>query len=132
MPAEPRPAPGGASFRLAFLAAWAVISGAMLAAALLPWFVPQAALGSVIPECEWQSRQGRPCPLCGLTAAFYHNAAGEWRTASRANAASLPLYLFFWANGLAALGVLSCRSRAWRRPPASRAQSRADCFSLKE
>lgn len=121
---------GGADIRLAFLTVWGIVSAALLVTVLLPLVVPQDVIGRAIPACEWQARYGRPCPLCGLTTAFYHIAGGQWRAASQANGASLPLYLLFWANGLAALAVLSWKSGIWRRSPARQANSR--CLSLEE
>ena len=121
---DPGPAGNRADIRLAVLAVWWIVSAALLAAAAVPLLVPQDTIGRLIPPCEWQARHGRPCPLCGLTTGFYHIAGGQWREAGRANGASLPLYILFWANGVAALAVLLSRPSGWQPAATRRAKSR--------
>lgn len=90
---------------------WRVLSAGTAFLLLLPCVLPQGALSAWVPACEG-ALQGKPCPLCGMTTAFYLIASGDVPGALAANPASLALYLGFILN----LMVLWAVTRLKRNP----------------
>jgi hypothetical protein len=64
---------------------------------LTPYVLPAASVGAFVPPCS-AGIKGNPCPLCGMTTAFYHIANGEFGEARLANRNSVILYSVFLAN----------------------------------
>jgi len=77
---------------------WLIVSVPLLAAVMLPLIAPVSAIQAITPHCVWKTQFGRECPACGLTTAFLHIGRGEWRAATRSNAAGIPLYAAFLFN----------------------------------
>jgi len=88
---------------------WRLLSLASGAIVLLPFWLPQATLSSWIPACPSQL-QGAPCPLCGMTRAFYLISDGDFAGALAANPMSLGLYLCLVVN-LAVLAAVTLLKR---------------------
>lgn len=96
--------------RRAFYISWLIVSAALLIALAAPFFISSANLERILPPCEWQVRYGKPCPLCGMTTAFYHISRGDLSQALDAHGESVTVYLLFLANTLLA-GFSLVRSR---------------------
>lgn len=76
---------------LALLTVWLIVALAAVAAALLPFLIPQTAL-SFVPPCRSKIEYGIPCLACGLTTSFYAMTRGDFEAAALANAAGPYLY----------------------------------------
>lgn len=91
--------------RHAVFLAWLAASALLAPVLLAPWLLPDTMVLAVAAKCRSEHRDGRPCPLCGMTRAFLSIARGDLAEAQRANPASVPLYLGLAANELAAAAV---------------------------
>ena len=100
----------GAEVRRAFFIVWLVLTTVTAAATAAPFVFEHEIISSLAPRCESQARYGRPCSLCGMTTAFIDISSGGFDEARAANSASLPLYLGFCLNAVAAAGVLTRRA----------------------
>jgi hypothetical protein len=85
------------------MAVWLAVSAACLATVLAPFALSQSSLAAVVPRCERQVREGRPCVACGLTRSYYAMSRGEWGAAAEHNRAGPALYVAFWANSVGAV-----------------------------
>ncbi|MNK56040.1 hypothetical protein D3C87_750650 [compost metagenome] len=90
---------------------WRLLSLGTVAILLLPFVVPQATLSGWIPACEWQL-QGKACPLCGMTRAFYLLSDGDLAGALSANPMSLGLMLCLVVNLAVFLAVTLLKRKA--------------------
>lgn len=84
--------------------AWRIVSLGSGSVLLLPFLLPQAMLAEWIPTCSGQL-EGRPCPLCGMTTAFYQLSAGDFSGALASNPYSLGLYALLILNLFVLLAV---------------------------
>jgi hypothetical protein len=89
--------------------AWRLVSLGTGVVLLLPFVLPQATLASWVPTCAWQL-EGKACPLCGMTTAFYWLSAGDLPSALAANRFSVGLYACLVTN-LVVLLAVSCFKR---------------------
>lgn len=90
---------------------WRLLSLGSGVVLLLPFVIPQTALASWIPPCEWQIR-GKACPLCGMTTAFYLLSSGDLTGALAENPFSLALYLCLVVNLAVLLAVTLSKRKA--------------------
>jgi hypothetical protein len=88
---------------------WLIVSVPLLLAVVLPLAAPASTVQAIAPHCVWKTQFGRECPGCGLTTAFLHIARGEWRSATRSNAASIPLFTVFFLNSISWLRSIGKR-----------------------
>jgi hypothetical protein len=90
----------------AFLIVWYVLSCVILALLVTPYLVPASRVGGLIPACSSGVR-GAPCPLCGMTTAFYRISKGEYGKAQTDNAYAGTLYLLFVVNEVVLGGFIA-------------------------
>jgi hypothetical protein len=104
-----------AEIRTALILAWLALSVVAGGVLLAPFVLPPAALGALVPECQWKAKYHRECIFCGMTRSFVAIAHGDFRAAARHNQGSLPLFLALAANQCLALGF-ALRRRGWLAP----------------
>ena len=104
--------------RTALLAAWLIVSAAIVPVLAAPFLVPPRTLLSLMPPCQSKVRYGRECALCGMTRGFILISRGRFDDALRRNRASIPLYAaLLWNEFLASWFVLeSFRPRPRLQP----------------
>lgn len=78
---------------------------------LIPFVIPARVLSAWIPACEWQAK-GTPCPLCGMTTAFYRLSTGDVSGALAANPMSLGLSACLVVNLMVFLAVTCFKRKA--------------------
>jgi len=83
---------------LALLGVYGVITLILAALALLPVVAPHERLLPLVPECTTRERGEPPCPLCGMTTAYFDISEGRWTAAAARNRGAVPLYLFSIIN----------------------------------
>ncbi len=93
---------------------WAILTVAAAGILLTPFAIAPATLARLVPRCEARATAGGTCALCGMTTAFYRIAGGRLRDATRANAASVPLFAGLVLNEAGAMAMVLARRR--RRP----------------
>jgi len=86
--------------RNAFFIVWIVISVIACCILVVSFFLPQGLIYDLTPECEWQAKYGKPCPLCGMTHSFFLISSGRFSEAVAFNQYSLFLYGLFCVNGI--------------------------------
>jgi len=89
--------------RAAFLWAWLVLTLVTVPVLLAPFLLPSQTIFAWTPVCERKARYGQECALCGMTRSFVLVARGEFKGASQANAAGLPLFAALLSNQLVAV-----------------------------
>jgi hypothetical protein len=95
--------------RRSFRIVWVTLSLAILAVLVSPFALGRERLARMVPVCEWKAKYGRECAFCGMTTSFLDISEGRLGEASHANRAGIPLYLFFVANEICALGFIRRR-----------------------
>lgn len=90
---------------------WRLLSLGSVALLLVPLLVPHATLSGWIPPCEW-ALQGKACPLCGMTRAFYLLRDGDLAGAFAANPLSLALATCLLVNLAVFLAVTLKKRKA--------------------
>jgi hypothetical protein len=92
--------------KYAFFIVWIVISVIVCCILAAPFLLQSDMLHNLIPECEWQTRYGKACPLCGMTHSFVLISSGRFSEARAANQHSLFLYATFFINSILFLSVV--------------------------
>ncbi len=105
-----------ADFVRALRIVWVILTIASAALLVVPLTIAPGTLARIVPRCEARARVGRTCTLCGMTTAFYRIAGGRLHEATRANAASVPLFAALVLNQTGALTVVLARRRRGRAP----------------
>jgi len=89
-----------AQLKCAFFIVWIVISAIGCSILAASFILQQDTLCNLVPECEWQAKYGKPCPLCGMTHSFTLISSGRFSEAIVFNQYSLFLYGLFCVNGM--------------------------------
>jgi hypothetical protein len=66
----------------------------------------------VVSTCVFRHMTGIPCPVCGLTRAFFSMAAGDWRRVFGLH----PLAPFLALEGIGIWAVWGVGAAGWRMP----------------
>jgi Protein of unknown function (DUF2752) len=109
-------------FRALRLTGW-IVALACLAATVAPHLLPARFLLALSAHLATPHPPGS-CPFCGMTTGFIAIAHGDLPAATRANAASVPLYFVLLVVPLGALAATFTRriarslhpSHSWRPP----------------
>jgi hypothetical protein len=106
--------------RTSLLAAWLVVSAALFAVLAAPFLLPPQTIFSLAPKCEWKTRCGRECAMCGMTTGFILISRGRFNDALGRNRGSIPLYAaVVWNECTAFWYAIGGLRRSWearRRP----------------
>jgi hypothetical protein len=71
---------------------WYVMGALILAILIVPAVVSAERIYAAAPRCEWKTKYGRECFMCGMTTAFVEISRGRPGDAQRSNRGSVPLY----------------------------------------
>jgi hypothetical protein len=80
-----------------------VIACCILAA---PFILQQGTLYNLTPECEWQTKYGKACSLCGMTHSFILISSGRFSKAMAVNQHAFFLYAIFIFNSTVFLCIV--------------------------
>jgi hypothetical protein len=120
--------------KTALAAAWLIVSGVVIAPAVLaPFVLPADTIYALAPLCEARSAGGE-CAFCGMTQAFVMIGHGMLNDAWAENHASLPLFsAMVWNQGVAFWFVLTALAgRLPRRAIRVVFRTRAGCEETEE
>ena len=96
--------------RYAFFIVWLVLSVIVCCILAVPFILQQGTLYNLTPECEWQTKYGKACSLCGMTHSFTLVSSGRFSEAMAVNQHSLFLYATFLINSILFLSIVLKRS----------------------
>jgi hypothetical protein len=102
--------------RTSLLTAWLVVSAVLLAVLAAPFILPPQTIFSLAPKCQWKTKYGRECPLCGMTTSFVLISRGRFDDALDRNRGSIPLYsAMVWNECVALWYTIGGLRRNWER-----------------
>jgi heme A synthase len=80
-----------------------------------PTVIPFESMDGIVVPCS-SKMKGVPCPLCGMTTAFYLISAGEFAESHSSNPRAIALYLLLLVNEavLGAWAVIKTLRRIYR------------------
>jgi len=94
-----------AQLKHAFVIIWLILSVIACLTVAAPLLVQHDVLYHLTPECEWQTKYGKACPLCGMTRGFALVSSGRFREAAAFNEYALLVYTALLFDGIAFLVI---------------------------
>ncbi len=92
--------------KMVFFWVWTLFSIVIFLVILTAFLIPQDVIASILPPCPQLVRTGKPCPLCGMTRAFYAISSLDFETALEFHKYSILLFIVFFVNQLVFVVVI--------------------------
>ncbi len=93
--------------KLAIFIVWIILGFIILLILTAPFILSIDTINAITPTCEWKTKYGRECILCGMTTAFINISKGNFMEAFRNNNFSIYLYSFFVVNEIALIAFVT-------------------------
>jgi len=104
----------GQQIKVAIFTVWLILSGVFLVILTLPFLFAPDTITALAPTCAWKEKEGKACPLCGMTSAFISISQGRFSKARQANGFSLYLYALLASNEILMLLLILKKVKKFR------------------